>query len=88
MVIGAAKGIAGAMVKEANVELLGDFLIKLELSKICKGVNPNGKAPMLLGVLGNHANWLQYFDTFKRRNNDAWNKLKASMNILKISLLI
>ena len=87
MVIGAAKGIAGAMAKEANVELSGDFPTKLELSKICKGINPNGKAPMLLGVLGNHANWLQYFDTFKRRSNEATEKVFLKMQFLDSRLV-
>ena len=87
MVIGAAKAVAGAMAKEASVELSGDFPTKSELSKICKAVNPKGKAPMLFGGIGNHANWLQYLDTFKRRSNEATEKVFLKMQFLDSRLV-
>ncbi len=60
-VIGIAKSLINAIAKEANVNLANDYPNRSELNEICKLINPNSKAPLLLMNM-NYANWLQYFD--------------------------
>ena len=87
MVIGHAKSLIISSAKAANVSLKVDYPDKTELNAICKAINPNSKAPLLLDKLGNYANWIQYFDHYKRQSNDAIDKILSKMQYLDSELV-
>lgn len=88
MVIGCAWGIISEISKASNLTLKEKYPSKEELDIICKSINPNGNAPLLLGPIGNnYANWIQYFDYSKNRSNNATEKVFKKMPFLETELV-
>jgi hypothetical protein len=87
MVIGSGIGMANEIAKANDIKLEGKFPTKEQLTEICKTINPYSKAPLLLGGLDNYANWLQYFDYYKQRSNDATQKVYVKIHFLESELV-
>jgi len=87
MVIGTAWGLISEISKASNITLTEKYPSKEELDIICKSINPNAQAPLLLGRIGNYANWIQYFDFSKKRSNDATEKIFNKMPFLETELV-
>lgn len=51
MVIGSAWGLIAEISKASNITLAEKYPTKVELDIICKAINPNANAPLLLGKL-------------------------------------
>lgn len=87
MIIGCAWGLISAVSNASNITLTEKYPSKEELDIICTCINPNANTPLLLGRLGNYANWMQYFDYQKIRSNDATEKIFKKMPFLETELV-
>ena len=87
MIIRQAKALINETARSANIQLKATYPDSLELQSICKAINPNSNAPLILGRLGNYANWMQYFDYYKRRSNEASNKVLSKVQFLDSALV-
>jgi len=87
MVIGQAKALINSFVNSSNMKLKGAYPDSIELQSICKTINPNSKAPLILGRIGNNATWMQYLDYFKRRSNEASNKVLSKVLFIDSELV-
>lgn len=66
------------------------YLEKSDIESIFKSINPKSQAPLLLGGLGNYANWLQYLDYHKSRSQRFIQQVFLTMPFLEswlVSLL-
>ena len=82
-----ASGLISAISKASNITLIEKFPSKEELDIICKLINPNTNAPLILGPRDNYANWIQYFNYSKKRSNDATEKVFRKMPFLETELV-
>lgn len=87
IVIGSAWGLISEISRASNITLAAKYPSKEELDVICKSINPNANAPLLLGRSGNYANWIQYLDYSKKRSNDATEKIFKKMPFLETELV-
>lgn len=81
-VIGQAKAVINESARSSNITLKGSYPDSLELKSICNAINPNSNSPLVLGRIGNYANWMQYFYYYKRRSNEATNKVLSKVQFL------
>jgi hypothetical protein len=82
MVIGSAKSLINSMAQATNTTLNGAFPTAQELTTLCTGINPNSSAPLVLGRVGNNANWIQYLVYFKLRSETAIARIFSKMQYL------
>lgn len=87
MVIGQAKALIDSLATNSGIKLKGAYPDTLELQSICRTINPNSKAPLVLGRIGNYATWMQYFDYYKRRSNEASNKVLSKVQFIESELV-
>lgn len=88
MVIGCCWGLLNELSKAANITLVDKYPTDEELTTICKSINPNSPAPLLLSATSNtYANWVQYFDYYKQRSNGATEKVFLKMPFLDTKLV-
>jgi hypothetical protein len=87
MVIGSAKNVINSMAQATNTTLNGAFPTAQELTSLCTGINPNSNAPLVLGRVGNNANWLQYFLYFKQRSDTSTARIFSKMQYLDSDLV-
>lgn len=86
-IINTAKDLVNSLSKESNVAIENVYPTESELTKICSLINPNSKAPLILGRLSNYANWIQFFNYYRERSNDATQKIYLKMNFLDSDLV-
>ncbi len=82
-----ASGLISAISKASKITLTEKYPSKEELDIICKSINPNTNAPLVLGPRDNYANWIQYFNYSKKRSNDATEKVFRKMPFLETELV-
>ncbi|MFA7116600.1 MAG: hypothetical protein WC140_05140 [Bacteroidales bacterium] len=87
MIISQTKALSKEIAKTAGVTLKGNYPDKIELNYICKSINPNSNAPLLLGNSDKNANWIQYFDYCKRQNNKVIDKILSKMQFVDSELV-
>src|SRR5436305_11856954 len=73
--------------RAANVPLRERYPTNEELTSICKAINPNSAAPMIIRYPDVYANWIQLFDMKKQRSNDATQKIFQHMPFLDSRLV-
>lgn len=88
MVIGQAKGLIDSFANSANVTVVNDYPNSTELHSICLAIKPNSNSPLVIGAPGNYANWIQYFEYYKNRSNDATDKILSKLQYLDSELVI
>ena len=86
-VIGDYKSQINELKKAANNTSESEYLEKGEIESIFKSINPKSQAPLLLGGLGNYANWLQYLDYHKSRSQGFIQKVFIKMPFLETELV-
>ena len=86
-VIGDYKSQIRELKKAANNTNEEEFLEKSDIESIFLLINPQGQAPLLLGGLGNYANWLQYVDYHKSRTQGFIQKVFIKMLFLESKLV-
>jgi hypothetical protein len=82
-----ASGLISAISEASKITLAEKYPSKEELDIICKSINPNANAPLILGPRDNYANWMQYFNYSKKRSNDATEKVFRKMPFLETELV-
>lgn len=82
-----ASTLISELSRVSTITLTEKYPSKEELDKICKAINPHTNAPMVIGPRDNYANWIQYFDYFKKRSNDATEKIFNKMPFLDTELV-
>ena len=87
MVIGQAKALIISLENNSGIKLNSAFPDSLELQSICRTIDPNAKAPLVFGYIGNYATWLQYLDYFKKRSNEASNKVLSKVQFIESELV-
>ncbi len=87
MVIGSCLGLINEMAKASNITLNDRYPNDVELTTICKSIDPHANAPLLLGGIGNYANWIQYIDYQKKRSIASTAKIFAKMPFLDTTLV-
>ena len=88
MVIGSCLGLINELSKSSNINLKEKYPNSEELTQMFLKINPNENAPLLLSVTSNiYANWIQYFEYYKKRSNDATEKIFLKMPFLDTKLV-
>ncbi len=87
MVIGSSWGLIQEISKAANVSIENKYPSQTELESICKAINPNSNAPLLLGNPYTYATWIQYLNFQKQRSNEATAKIFLKMPFLDTQLV-
>lgn len=82
-----ASGLISAISKASKITLTEKYPSKEELEIICKSIDPNTNAPLILGPQNNYANWIQYFNYSKKRSNNATEKVFRKMPFLDTELV-
>lgn len=88
IIISCAESLILELAKSSKIVLVNQYPSDAELAIICKSINPNDKAPLLLGGIGNYANWVQYFDYQRNRSSDYTKKVLEKMPYLETELII
>lgn len=86
-VIGGYKSQIRELKKAANSSSEAEYLEKNEIDEIFRSINPNNQAPLLIGQVDNHANWLQYLDFHKSRSQGCIQKIFVKMPFLETELV-
>ena len=86
-IIGDAKSLILTLRNESRVNFEGDYPSLIDVEKMCKAVNPNGRAPLVIGSLGNYASWIQYLDYYKNRTEKSIREIYTQMPFLESSYL-
>ena len=73
--------------KATNSALDDEYLSKEQVEEIFKAIDPKGNAPLLLGQLGNYANWIQYMSYHKGRTQKFIQKIFVKMPFLDSELV-
>lgn len=71
--------------------LILETLTEQSLTVALANLAPYSAAPLVLGSIGNNANWFQYFDFHKQRTKESINKIMAQLIYLDakcVSLLV
>lgn len=87
MVIENGFDLISVLAKASNNSIANKYPSTIELEAICKSINPNANAPLLLGGLGNYASWVQYFVYSKNRSNEETGKILNKMPFLEAELV-
>jgi hypothetical protein len=77
--------------KLSGVPLQLESLTVQSLTAALTAIAPYSAAPLVLGAVGNHANWFQYFDFHKQRTKESISKVLAQLiylNAKHVSLLV
>jgi hypothetical protein len=82
LVIGQGKSLISSLARASNITLLGSYPTNNELNNICNVINPNANAPLFLHNVNSNANWLQYFDYYKSRSNEATRKILSKLQFI------
>ena len=71
-IVGQAEGLLRDLSKEAGETIEPESMTREQLEEICKRVNPNGRAPLVVGgnpqAGGRHANWLGMMTNWRDRS--------------------
>jgi hypothetical protein len=86
-VIGDYKSQIRELKKAANNSSDSEYFEKNDIESILKSINPKSQAPLILGGLGNYANWLQYLDYHKSRSQGFIQKVFVKMPFLESQLV-
>lgn len=86
-IIGDAKSLIQELKKESKYDFDGEYPTLNDTIEMCKKVNPNAKAPLLLGGLGNYASWIQYLEYYKNRTEKTIRKIYTQMPFLDSAYL-
>lgn len=70
-VVGACEHQIGDIGRAAGCSLSLDTLTKQEITAAFSKIAPYSAAPLVMGAVGNNANWLQYFDFQKNRTRES-----------------
>ncbi|MFL5741606.1 MAG: hypothetical protein ACJ75B_15380 [Flavisolibacter sp.] len=87
IVVGSCWSLIDDISRAANVPLRTRYPTHDELTSICKAINPNLAAPMIIRYPDVYANWVQFFDMKKQRSNDATQKIFQHMPFLDSRLV-
>jgi hypothetical protein len=87
-VIAQAKSLISESAKIAKIELKDSYPDESELKTICEAINIYSNAPCVTydrGIV--YLEWMQYFDLFRTRSNDATNKILSKLQFLDSELV-
>lgn len=89
-IISCATTLILEMKKATKITFEGKYPTERELIEMCKLINPNANAPLILfapGDTGRYANWIQYLDELKRQSNEATKRIFLQMPFLDSDLI-
>lgn len=86
-VIGDCKSQINDFKRQVNYESAEIYLTLEEIEEVFSKINPHSNAPLLLGGLENHANWMQYMIRHKNRSQEAIQKIFVKMPFLDSKLV-
>jgi len=81
-IIGNAKSLIGSLKTESKHDFESEYPNLDDTQEMCKLVNPHGQAPLVLGRLGNYANWIQYLDYYRTRTEETIVKVYTQLPFL------
>ena len=88
IILGSCTGLLNELSKASNSNLKEKYPNSEELTQMFLKINPNENAPLLLSATSNnYANWIQYFEYFNKRSNDATEKIFLKMPFLDTKLV-
>ncbi len=86
-VVGEYKSQLSSIKKESSSNIESEYPTKDEMEAMFRAIHPKGKAPLVLGQLGNHANWMQYMSYHNKRTQDLIKKVFVKMPFLDSKLV-
>ena len=89
-VVGACEHQIGDIARAAGCSLSLETLTEQELTAAFSKIAPYSAAPLVMGAIGNNANWLQYFDFQKSRTRESIARVFSQLIYLdprRVSLL-
>ena len=87
LILNHAKNLKEALYAKSGKDLDDVFPSADELDKILEKINPREKAPLILGRIDNHADWLGYLDYFKKKTTIPINSIFSKINFLDATLV-
>jgi hypothetical protein len=81
-IIGDAKSMIEYFKQQASCQLEDQYPALSEVEEMCRSIAPHGRAPLIIGGLGNYATWLQYLNYSKRRTEESISKIYLKMQFL------
>jgi len=86
-VVGEYKSQLSSIKNESNSTVESEYPTKDEIEAMFRSIDPKGKAPLVFGQLGNHANWMQYMSYHNKRTQDLIKKVFVKMPFLDSRLV-
>jgi hypothetical protein len=86
-VVGEYKSQLSEIKKESSSNVESEYPTKSEIEAMFRAINPKGKAPLVLGQRGNHADWMQYMSFHNKRTQDLIKKVFVKMPFLDSKLV-
>jgi len=82
IIVSDTKSLISSFKKESRIGLKSEYPTEEELEEVCKKINPNSNAPLLIGGLDHYASWIQYLNYHKDRAENAIKKIYVGMQYL------
>ncbi len=86
-IINEHKSLINELKKAANCHSEETYLHKGQVEEVFRAINPKGKAPLLLGQSGQHANWMFYLKYHNERVQKSIQKIFVKMTFLDSRLV-
>ena len=86
-VVGEYKSQIISIKKKSNSSIESEYPTKSEVEAMLKLINPKEQAPLILGEIGHHANWMQYMAYHNLRSQELIKKVFVKMPFLDSKLV-